>query len=464
MNAVIYCRYSCEKQNEMSIDGQLKVCHEYAEKNDLNVVGTYIDRAISGRTDDRPQFQQMIKDSAKKSFDIVLVYKLDRFSRDKYQSAIYRNVLKQNKVSVMSAMENIPNTPEGVLLESVLEGLNQYYSMELAQKIKRSINIKHEREEFCGGHLTYGYAVEDKKLVVNEEEAQVVRDIFTLIARGLEPVDVRAKMMFKGSIQKIIRNPRYKGINCPRIIDDDLWIQANDVLDLKTDTPNHRRVAYNYKLSGKVFCGVCGAHMTGGQAKSGRYRYYECREKCGNKRIDSDTLESIVIKAVMELITDEDNLNRIANECLKLIKERLNKENNVNEIKKQIEELNKQRDSLIELYMNTQSKYINAKLIELDAKQEQLEKSLYATNHIRATIPAIIQIIREYQQNPPLSLEDSICKDIVRKVIVYEDEIEIIIGDYVDEDDDIVKVRNSRSESHHQLEIRNLSIVIRVSR
>ena len=125
---VIYARYSSNNQTEQSIEGQIRVCREYAQRNNIAVAGTYIDRATTGTNDNREQFQKMLKDSDKKAWDYVLCYKLDRFSRNKYEMAIHRKYLKDNGVKILSAMENIPETPEGVLLESLLEGMNQYYS------------------------------------------------------------------------------------------------------------------------------------------------------------------------------------------------------------------------------------------------------------------------------------------------------------------------------------------------
>ncbi len=133
--AVIYARYSCDQQTEQSIDGQLRVCEEYAKRNNILILNTYIDRAMTGTNDNRPDFQRMLKDSNRKEWDYVLVYKLDRFSRNKYETAIHKKTLRDNGVKVLSAMENIPDTPEGIILESLLEGMNQYYSAELAQKV-----------------------------------------------------------------------------------------------------------------------------------------------------------------------------------------------------------------------------------------------------------------------------------------------------------------------------------------
>ena len=136
---VIYARYSSERQTEQSIEGQLRVCNDYAERNDIFIIRNYIDRAMTGTNDNREQFQQMLKDSDKKAWDYVLVYKLDRFSRNKYEMAMHRKRLKDNGIKILSAMENIPDSPEGILLESLLEGMNQYYSEELSQKVRRGL-------------------------------------------------------------------------------------------------------------------------------------------------------------------------------------------------------------------------------------------------------------------------------------------------------------------------------------
>ena len=122
MTAVIYARYSTDSQREESIEGQIRECTAYAEKNGFTVVKHYIDRAISAKTDNRPQFQQMIKDSERGIFDVIIVWKLDRFARNRYDSARYKTQLKRNGVKLVSATEVISAGPEGIILESVLEG------------------------------------------------------------------------------------------------------------------------------------------------------------------------------------------------------------------------------------------------------------------------------------------------------------------------------------------------------
>ena len=139
MTAVIYARYSTDSQREESIEGQIRECTAYAEKNGFTVVKHYIDRAVSAKTDNRPQFQQMIKDSERGIFDVIIVWKLDRFARNRYDSARYKTQLKRNGVKLVSATEVISAGPEGIILESVLEGYAEYYSADLSEKVVRGM-------------------------------------------------------------------------------------------------------------------------------------------------------------------------------------------------------------------------------------------------------------------------------------------------------------------------------------
>ena len=143
MKAVIYARYSSDNQREESIDGQLRECMEYAKFNGIDVVNSYIDRALSAKTDNRPNFQRMIKDSYKGLFDVVLVWKLDRFARNRYDSAHYKTILKRNGVRVLSAKETISEGAEGILLESMLEGQNNKNGQ--SKKYKKQSGFNEER-------------------------------------------------------------------------------------------------------------------------------------------------------------------------------------------------------------------------------------------------------------------------------------------------------------------------------
>ncbi len=222
--AVIYARYSSDNQTEQSIEGQLRVCQEYAERNDILILDTYIDRAMTGTNDNRPDFQRMIKDSSKKEWNYVLVYKLDRFSRNKYETAKNKKILKDNGVKLLSAMENIPDTPERIILESLLEGMAEYYSAELAQKVKRGMHETRLKGNFTVGHLPYGYKLDGRKIVIDEDKKDIVRYIFkqysiggyvSSIIKNLTNQGIlnKGKPFATNTIYNILRNEKYTGIN-----------------------------------------------------------------------------------------------------------------------------------------------------------------------------------------------------------------------------------------------------------
>ena len=182
--AVIYARYSSDNQTEQSIEGQVRVCKEYAERNDLLIVKEYIDRAMTGTNDNRPALQQMLYDSKKKGFDFVLVYKFDRFARSRYDSAMNKAILKQNGVKLLSATEQISDNPEGIILEGMLESIAEYYSAELSQKVKRGQKESRIKGQFTGGPTPYGYVVRNLKVYINEEQANIVRLMFNECLSG----------------------------------------------------------------------------------------------------------------------------------------------------------------------------------------------------------------------------------------------------------------------------------------
>ena len=210
MKAVIYARYSSDSQREESIEGQLRECTEYAERNGTTILRSYIDRALSARTADRPEFQNMIKDSEQKLFGVVLIWKLDRFSRDRYDSAHYKHILKKNGVKVVSAKEHISEGPEGIILEAMLEGYAEFYSAELSEKIHRGQKENALKGKNNGGGVPLGYLLDKKaqKLVIDPTTAPLVVEIFEsmLMARRFVPllrISMPADLKRKGDSRSI---------------------------------------------------------------------------------------------------------------------------------------------------------------------------------------------------------------------------------------------------------------------
>ena len=224
MTAVIYTRYSTDSQREESIEGQIRECTAYAEKNGFTVAKHYIDRAISAKTDNRPQFQQMIKDSDKKLFDIVLVWKLDRFARNRYDSARYKTQLKKNGVKLVSATEIISEGPEGIILESVLEGYAEYYSADLSEKVIRGMTENALKGKFTGGAIPFGYTINaDRRFEIDPLTAPFVAETFQRYNDGQTMREIRDWLNEKGiknqrgglmtfnTIQHMLNNRRYIG-------------------------------------------------------------------------------------------------------------------------------------------------------------------------------------------------------------------------------------------------------------
>jgi DNA invertase Pin-like site-specific DNA recombinase len=287
MNVVFYGRYSALGQSEQSIEGQRKVCYEFAERNGYKVIAEYIDRAISGtEAENRPEFQRMIADSAKRQFQGVLVYQLDRFARNRYDSATYKAKLKKNGVKVLSARENISDDASGVLMESVLEGMAEYFSAELSQKVKRGMNLTAEKCEYTGSFVPLGYKIVDKKYVIDEETAPIVKSVFEMYLAENTMVEIinylngngiktqQGNPYHKNTIRRILSNRKYLGIyiygdievagGMPQIIDDKIFKDAQDMLEKNKKAPARlKAVEENYLLTTKLFCGHCFCAMTG---------------------------------------------------------------------------------------------------------------------------------------------------------------------------------------------------------
>ena len=288
MNVVVYARFSSHNQNEQSIEGQLKYCREYAQRNNMNIIHIYKDEARSGTSDDREQFLKMIEDSKTKTFQGILVYQLDRFSRNRYNSAIYKAKLKKNGVRVFSARENISDDASGILMESVLEGMAEYYSAELGQKVVRGMDINAEKGFYNGGPVPIGLKLKTielplgvngkmickKTFDIDEEKAPIIQTMFDMYLNDNTMVDVMNYLRKKGiktstgkdfgksSVRTILTNKKYIGIYdhkgkeikgvIPRIIEDDIFYKVQEKLEKNREAPSRRKskssISFDYKI------------------------------------------------------------------------------------------------------------------------------------------------------------------------------------------------------------------------
>ena len=335
MKAVIYARYSSDSQRKESIEGQLRECLEFANKIGVDVVANYIDRAMTATSDNRPDFQRMIKDSYKHCFDMIIVWKLDRFSRDRYDSAHYKHILKKNGVKVVSAKENISEGPEGIILESMLEGMAEYYSAELSVKVKRGLKGNALKAKVNGGQIPFGYYIdEEQKHAIDQTLAPIVVEAFTMYADGYLIKDIVNRFNAKGIttrlgkkmsyniVQYMLTNRKYIGEfryndivipdAVPAIVSKDLFERVQRRMAQNKHAPARHKAEDNYLLTTKLFCGKCGALMVG-EAGTGRkkevHRYYKCvnakKHTCDKKTVRKLWIEDLAVQKAMDILHDE---------------------------------------------------------------------------------------------------------------------------------------------------------------
>jgi len=391
LRAAAYPRYSSDNQREESIVAQMKAIEEYCKQNGYVIVEVYPDEEKTATTDRRPNFQRMVADSAKGLFDIVVVHKLDRFARNRYDSAHYKRILKKNGVRVESVLEKLDSSPESVIMESVLEGMAEYYSLNLAREVKKGMSENAEAGIHTGGRPPFGLKVnpDNRLLEIDERRYRAVQIYFESIDKGL-PNPVIAEILntagyrtqsgrqfTKNSFFGWATNRKYKGDYVydaaspkdddgkrntskkkpveeqtiipgliPAIIDIDLWERVNEKFRGRKQSPGRMKAKVNYLLTGKIFCGNCGSLYSGNSyvnKKSSQatvLSYYKCQAKCGNTSIRKDDIESIAIREMANHCFSDDGIREIVTKVQELYqKERKQTENDIEPIKKELAEL-----------------------------------------------------------------------------------------------------------------------------
>jgi len=300
--AVAYARYSSAQQRDVSIEQQLKDIRAYAEREGYKLIYEYADHAKSGfkNVERRTQFQAMIQAAASGEFDTVIAWKVDRFGRNRRESATYKGQLSDNGVKVVYAMEPIPEGAAGVLTEGMLESLAEWYSRNISENTKRG-QRDNAVKGLYNGHAAYGYRKSaDNRFEIYEPEAAIVRRIFDLYAQGNSFAYIVEELNRNGILTKygnpfqkasvlyILTNDNYIGTyhyadiripdSMPKIIDMDLWERAQ--AQRKKTYKKHGWAPEDYYLSCKCTCGICGGPIYGayGSGRGGkRHQYYHCK-------------------------------------------------------------------------------------------------------------------------------------------------------------------------------------------
>ena len=402
MTAVIYARYSSDNQREESIEGQIRECTAYAEKNGITVIKHYIDRALSAKTDNRPEFQQMIKDSEKRLFDIVLVWKLDRFARNRYDSAHYEYQLERNHVKLVSATEPISEGPAGIMVKSMLTGMAEYYSAELSEKVVRGMTENVLKGKYNGGTIPIGYTVDEEKFFqIDPLKAPFVVEAFQRYNDGATMKELmnwlndsgvttnRNQKFTYNSIQTLLTNRRYIGENrfkdivmpdsIPVIIEKELFDSVQDKIAKNRRAPARHKAEDDYLLTTKLFCGMCGAMMFGecGTSRNKNvHHYYKCAnakrtKTCKKKTVRKEWLEDLVVYETMKMIHDDDCIQSIV-DAVMILQEQ---ENTVLPLlEKQMKDIENGIENLLNaIQAGVLTSSTKGRLEKLEAQQKELE-------------------------------------------------------------------------------------------
>lgn len=488
--AFAYARFSSEMQRNESIDAQLRAIEGYAKQNGYILCHCYVDKAKSATTDQRPQFQQMMIDIVNNDIDAIIVHKLDRFARNRYDSAIYRNIMKKNDVALLSVLENLNDSPEAIILESVIEGYNEYYSKNLAREVEKGKKENAMQCKHVGGIPPLGYDVDtvSKKLIINPSEAEAVKLIYSMYLDGYGYSEIifrlnqggfktkKGNQFRKNSIYEILKNEKYTGIyiynksaakgadgtynrhkykaddeiiripdGTPQIISQKDFDKVQIKLKQRQRKTATYKAKHEYLLTGKIQCGICGSIYVGNARKANKthpeYVSYRCSRKngslkCTNKEIRKDVIENIVLSRLADYFFDESVLNDLSkayNEYIASQDTSLNRR--IQGIEDDLSDINKQINNIVNVVAQTGSTALTDKLKELE--QEKAEKSyvlsslqeqLHSEKIDDDSLKKAFQKAKNMLKNGNLATQKLIINTYVNCVKLYPDKIEIVFN------------------------------------
>jgi site-specific DNA recombinase len=486
LRVALYARFSSDNQRSESIDAQVRAMTKYCKENNLKIVATYIDKAKSAMTDKRPFFQDLILDAKKHIFDAVLVHKLDRFSRNRYDSAMYKRELSKSGIKVYSVLERLDDSPESVMMESLLEGMSEYYSKNLAREVMKGMNETARQCKHLGGLSPLGYDIgEDRKLVINEREAEAVRMIFTLYDLGhgyqyiinmLNENNYLTKLgrpFGKNSIYTILMNEKYSGVyvfnkseskdfanqrnthaykqdehiiripgGCPKIVERELFERTQQKMQDNKHHSGRYKAKVSYMLSGKVRCGICGKMLYGNNRFSGRnktqYITYRCptsKHHCDNKEISQPYLENYVIEIIKKTFLNKETLTK----CLARINSYIDIQqgdlgNKIAEYKAKLVTVNKaisnitaaiEGGMLIDNFIERVNELEEEKFI-LESKISK-NPSSYAGKYDIENVDSMLEIYKDCMKDLKSKKCKKFVQDMVQEILVYRDKAVITL-------------------------------------
>ena len=486
--AVLYARFSSDNQREESIEAQLRAMHEYCSRNSIVIIHEYCDRAKSATTDDRPEFLKMIAASREGDFDFAIVHKLDRFSRNRYDSAYYKRELKKNGVQLLSVLEQMDDSPESIILESVLEGMSEYYSKNLAREVMKGMRESAMDCRYIGGWVPYGFRVDPQthRYIINDYEAEAVRMIFRDVADGcgynvvlnkLNSMGYRTRLgntFSKETLYEMLRNEKYNGVyvfsraaskdelgrrnnhldkpiedqiripgGMPKIVDDETFARVQAIL---TSRKRHRRQKSkrNYLLTGLVFCGLCGHRYCGDSMQTGKDRKvvgtYACNNRnnhgariCRNQNVRQQPLEEMVLRKIEETVFGESRIPDIVRAYRELSQQEEGEDKDkIRILRQNLKTVEQKITNIVNIIANTGSAALVTQLTQLEREKELLDVKIQdeerSAEESELDEEAILAAFRQAQKmfhSGTLPQMEQIINLYLDRVVVFPDYVEI---------------------------------------
>ena len=479
MKAAIYARYSSDNQREESITAQIRAAHEYCQKNGHEIIKEYTDEALSARTDDRPAFQQMITDAQEGLFEILIIHKVDRFSRNRYDAAFYKRILKKSGVKISYVDQHLDDSPESVILESVLEGMAEYYSKNLAREVKKGQKENALQAKHNGGIPPLGYDVSpDKTYIINPDEAIIVKRIFSQYAKGIGLGTIctelngagfktkRGSAFSKNGLYEILRNDKYIGNYTygksslsaegkrngrkpapdmilienalPAIIDKTTW-EIIKAKSKKRQTGNRAKEVY--LLSGIIKC-PCGATLVGNRYKNREtksYSYYRCNRsmrtgQCNHPKYPKEKLEELIMEKILPSIFSQKAakgfITTINKKMAQFAEEKLA---HINTLEKQKKSAKSKIESLLCMIENGNTSPIFAQRIQdnentIQLIDLQLRKIQTTMKKITLTENQLLQIFNNLQKEKEPAALKLLAQTIIKTATIDGDTINIVLN------------------------------------
>ena len=487
--AVLYARFSSDNQREESIEAQLRAMHEFCTRNSIVIMHEYCDRAKSATTDDRPEFLKMIAASKEGDFDFAIVHKLDRFSRNRYDSAYYKRELKKNGVQLLSVLEQMDDSPESIILESVLEGMSEYYSKNLAREVMKGMRESAMDCRYIGGWIPYGFRVDPqtRRYIINEYEAEAVRMIFRDVADGcgynvvlnkLNSLGYRTRLgntFSKETLYEMLRNEKYNGVyvfsraaskdelgrrnnhrdkpiedqiripgGMPKIVDDETFARVQSILASRK-RHGRRTGKRTYLLTGMVFCGLCGhrycgdAMQTGGEKNRSIIGTYFCNNRknhgahaCGNQNIHQQPLEELVLRKIEEIVFDESRIPGIVQAYRQLNQQESGEEGEkIRTLRQNLKTVEQKIANIVNVIANTGSAALVNQLNQLEKEKEQLDFQIQVESRDRREKELNEDAIREAFRQAQRMFHSKTLPQMEQLINLYLDKV-LVYPDYVE--------------------------------